>query len=311
MSDFKTYLQQQNISKTTREMYYYHVLNFITFLDKDNTEPGSCTPKEIMLYMSHLQKKGNGQEAKKVKLYALKHYFDFLIENNQIESNPAKKIKLKGKQTQKLYPILSKQELQNLYTSYNVPCTDDERSHHNWFKSYKLSKERNKVIISLLIHQGITTTEISRILIEDLNLRKGEINIRGGRMLRDRTLELKSHQIMDLMEYQFQTRNELTKYHQPNTKYLFLSTPSSGKQYATGNGNLQIWKGLTKELKQQNPKFIKIQQIRNSVITHWLKQYNLRQVQYKAGHKNIYSTEMYLINDVESLQAEIDSYHPI
>ncbi len=306
--DFKRYLQNKNLSKTTAEHYYYHMMDFITFLEKDNTEPEECTPKEIMLYLNHLQKQGINNDTKKVRLYALKHYFDYLLENKQISTNPAKRIKLKGKQTQKLYPILSQQELQNLYTNYPIPKEDDKNCKKNWFRNYKLSKERNKIIISLLVNQGITTTEVSRILLEDLRLRKGEIHIRGGRMLKDRTLPLKSSQIIDLMEYQYQTRAELSKFHKEETQQLFLSVPSSGQEYATGGGKLQIWKGLTKELKAQESKFIKIQQIRNSVITHWLKQYNLRQVQYKVGHKNIYSTEMYQINDVESLQADYDQY---
>ncbi len=305
---FKKHLQQKGLSKTTAEAYHYHILNFLSFLDIDNTEVEACTPKEIMLYLNHLQKQGINNDTKKVRLYALKHYFDFLLENKQISTNPAKRIKLKGKQTQKLYPILSQQELQNLYTHYQAPKEDNPNHKKNWFTSYKLSKERNKLIISLLINQGITTTEVSRILLEDLDLRKGEIHIRGGRMLKDRTLPLKSSQIIDLMEYQYQTRNELVKFHKEPIQQLFLSVPSSGKAYATGGGKLQIWKGLTKELKAQEPKFIKIQQIRNSVITHWLKTYNLRQVQYKAGHKNIYSTEMYQINDIESLQTDYDRY---
>ena len=56
--DFKTYLKKQELSQNTVEMYYYHTMNFISFLDKDNTEVENCTEKEILLYLSYLQKKG-------------------------------------------------------------------------------------------------------------------------------------------------------------------------------------------------------------------------------------------------------------
>jgi integrase/recombinase XerD len=222
-----------------------------------------------------------------------------------------KRIKIASGQKQKLYPTLSPQELQSIYENYQVPTQEHPKSHHNWFTAYKLSKERNKVILGLLINQGITTAEVSRITIEDLDLRQGKIDIRGGRIGKDRTLELKSNQIMDIMEYVYKTRNELLKYHPQESKQLFLSTPSSGALYASGNGNLQIFKGLTSELKQKNRRFINFLQVRTSVITQWLKQYNLRQVQYRAGHKNIISTEAYLINDMDDLQQEIENYHPI
>ena len=309
--DFKAYLKQQELSKTTAEMYHYQTMNFISFLDKDNTEVNNCTEKEIMLYLAHLQKQGIASETRKLRLSALKHFFNFQIENNQRKDNPANRIKLQGGQKQKLYPILSPQELQSIYENYTVPKEDDPRSHHNWFNAYRLSKERNKVIIGLLFNQGITTAEVSRITIDSLDLRNGKIDITGGRTGKDRTLELKSSQIMDLMEYQYKTRNELLKYHKESTKQLFLSTPASGQTQVNDVNAFNIFKRLTDELKEQNPKFINFLQVRASVITYWLKNYNLRQVQYMAGHKRIISTEMYLINDIDDLQKEIDNFHPI
>lgn len=309
--DFKTYLKKQELSKKTTEMYYYHTMNFISFLDKDNTEVENCTEKEILLYLNYLQKKGIDTVTRKLRLYALKHYFDFLIETHKKEYNPAKKIKLQGGQKQKLYPILTPQELQSIYENYNVPKEDDPKSHHNWFTAYRLSKERNKVILGLLVNQGITTAEVGRIQIEDLDLRNGKIDIKGGRIGKDRTLELKSNQIIDVMEYQFKTRSELLKYYKEPTKQLFLSTPASGQTQVNDANTFNIFKRLTEELKQQNPKFINFLQVRASIITFWIKNYNLRQVQYLAGHKRIISTEMYLINDVDDLQKEIENFHPI
>ena len=113
------------------------------------------------------------------------------------------------------------------------------------------------------------------------------------------------------MEYQYKTRNELLKYQKQQTKQLFLSTPASGQTEVKEVSILNIFKRLTEELKEQNPKFINFLQVRASVITYWLKNYNLRQVQYFAGHKRIISTEMYLINDIDDLQKEIDNFHPI
>lgn len=250
--DFKKYLKNKALSKTTIESYYAQTMEFITFLDKDNTEIENCTEKEIMHYLGELQKKDISNMTKKLRLYALKHFFDYQIENNQRNDNPAKRIKIQVVRKQRIYQILSVQELQNLYESYQVPKEDDKRSHHNWFHSYKLSRERNKVILGLLINQGIITSEVKRIVTDDLDLRKGTIDIRGGRIGKDRTLELKSHQIIDLMEYQYKTRTELLKFHQQPTQQLFLSTPSSGKTTVEKSDALNIWKHITGELKTQN-----------------------------------------------------------
>lgn len=310
--DFKSYLRNIELSPSTREMYYLHAMNFITFLDKDNTEVENCTEKEIMLYLQSLQKQDLSQQTKKLRIYAIKHFYDYLIETGKTTENPAKRIKLKGIPKQKVYLNLTVQELQSIYQNYEIPLPTDEKSHHNWFNNYRISKERNKVILGLLIYQGITTAEVGRILIEDLDLRNGKIDIRGGRIGRDRTLELKSHQIMDLMEYLYKTRAELLSYQQDEkSQKLFLSMPPSGKIKSETEEKLNIFKRLTQELKEQYPKLINLQHIRTSVIINWLKKYNLRQVQYRAGHKSIYSTELYLANDIEDLQSEINQYHPL
>jgi len=43
--DFKGYLKQQELSITTAEMYHYQAMNFISFLDKDNTQVEICTER--------------------------------------------------------------------------------------------------------------------------------------------------------------------------------------------------------------------------------------------------------------------------
>lgn len=68
---------------------------------------------------------------------------------------------------------------------------------------------------------------------------------------------------------------------------------------------------MFKKLKQISHKVKDIKQVRASVITHWLNHYNIREVQYMAGHRYISSTERYVQDDLESLQEIIESLHPI
>ena len=48
------------------------------------------------------------------------------------------------------------------------------------------------------------------------------------------------------------------------------------------------------QARKWNPNLINAKQIRASVITKWLRMYNLREVQYLVGHRYISSTESYL-----------------
>lgn len=65
------------------------------------------------------------------------------------------------------------------------------------------------------------------------------------------------------------------------------------------------------QLRKLNVKVINAKQIRSSVITHWLGQNNLRQVQYMAGHKYVSSTERYQVSSLDDLQNELKEHHPM
>jgi site-specific recombinase XerD len=64
-------------------------------------------------------------------------------------------------------------------------------------------------------------------------------------------------------------------------------------------------------IRKINPEILHPKQIRASVITYWLKNYNLRQVQYMAGHKYVSSTERYQLNNLDKLQSKLEKYHPL
>jgi integrase/recombinase XerD len=64
-------------------------------------------------------------------------------------------------------------------------------------------------------------------------------------------------------------------------------------------------------INRYEPRLNNMAQIRASVITNWLKHYNLREVQYMAGHKYVSSTECYRTDHLEGLQKELEKYHPL
>jgi len=154
-----------------------------------------------------------------------------------------------------------------------------------------------------MIWQGLGTLELSRLELKDLKLREGKIYITSTRKSNERTLKLESVQILDLMEYTLQTRKEILQLRQKESDLLFISTGTSSQFNNTMTK-------LLKKLHEQNNRITSVQQIRTSVIVSWLKTYNLREVQYMAGHRYVSSTESYLINDLDDLQEEITKYHP-
>jgi integrase/recombinase XerD len=64
-------------------------------------------------------------------------------------------------------------------------------------------------------------------------------------------------------------------------------------------------------VKRKNKVVVNAKQLRASVIVKWLKMYNLRKVQYLAGHRYSSSTEAYQQNDMEGLSEEVNKFHSL
>lgn len=316
MSGFEQYLISKDLSGNTAKWYNRYTLDFIAWLDTQNTDADNATAGDITAYLNKLKQQGQANITRRNNLIAIRHFLNWRIGQGARQDNPAQHIKIRGIKHKILYPLMSIQELESIYHHYTIP---DENNTDQWllahpeiYKVSRLSRERNKVILGLLVWQGLTTTEIGNLTVTDLKLKEGTIYIAGGRKSNERTLELKPQQIMGLMEYLVQTRKELLQYSErKESERLFIPSPAAGSKQISDNNTINVWKRLTKDIKEQQPRFINFLQVRSSVIVHWLKHHNLRQVQYMAGHRYVSSTEAYQVGNMEALQEDISKYHPI
>jgi integrase/recombinase XerD len=293
--NFKKYLESKGRSKQSIDKYYSHLIEFIHWCENQQIEPEQATYTEVLSYIQNLQKRGIKQRTIQVYLNSLQHYFIWLVKLDIRADYPTKNIKIQGVKRQHLYDLFKKTELETIYENIKIPEEEN---------LCQLTTKRDKVIFGLMIWQGIGSYELARIQTEDLKLREGIIQIPGGRKSNPRTLKLEAPQMLDMMEYTLQIRNELLKLNHKTSQCLIVSSGTSDK---VGN----ILQQLFRKLKVQNPRVKSLKQIRASVITYWLRNHNLREVQYMAGHRFVSSTESYLINDLDDLQEDISKYHPI
>ena len=220
---------------------------------------------------------------------SLKHYYRYLQELEIIGANPIDQVEIKGIKRKSLHDLFSKEELRQIYQQYQVKG---------------LVGERNKVIVGLMVYQGLGSAELGVLKAEDLKLREGKLNVVGSRKSNARMLELHAFQIIDLQEYIYQTRPLLVAKRGKESTQLFISAGHS-------NAFRGLMLQLMRQLKDQHSRIKSSKQLRASVITNWLKEHNLRKVQYMAGHRYVSSTESYLVNEIEDLREDIVKYHPI
>jgi site-specific recombinase XerD len=170
-------------------------------------------------------------------------------------------------------------------------------------------------MIGLIIYQALRSEELAKLELQDLQLREGKITIHSTKRAEGRILKLEAHQVYDLMDFVHVTRKEILalKSKLNATQNSKLTTANSKLFMSIGSSNNfnNLMQNLLSSIQITTKKIRDMNQIRTSVITNWLKQHNLRKVQYMAGHRYVSSTEAYQLNNIEELIENIKNYHPI
>lgn len=315
--NFISYLQNRNLSKTTQIAYQRNVNLFAAWYKKDLI---NCTKKDVLKYLEHLQNKKQQENiTRRNALIAINHYFTFLVKSERAAHNPTAVIKIRGTKKHSLYKIYTAEELQTLYDNYYHTFIRNFNDHcfasriggipANQREQSLLSRQRNYVMLGMLIYQGLSTNELQKIKLADIDLNKAAVKVAGGRKSNERKINLHTSQIGSLINYINAIRPQFFNYCN-ETEQLFFALPESGKKKTQSENLMGTLKPLTKHVKSTDKNFLNFKQIRASVITHWLKNEGLRKTQYLAGHRYISSTEKYLPNNLQGLIDDITKFNP-
>lgn len=310
-AEFIAYLQSKDLAESSINHYQMYAEQFLKWAKKEETQ---IKKADILKHLEYLKKRKRQQNiTRRNHLLAINHYFTFLYEKEAVTENPCLLLKIRGTQKKTLYKIFTADGLEQLYDNYYqlfVRNYCDKHIPKNQRKQSELSKERNAAILSLLLNQGTTTKEIDTLLLQDLDLIKATVKIRGGKKSNERVIPLKAEQIGLLMHYTQNIRPQFLEYATIESEKLFLLLPEYSSKTTDKENLMHVFKPLTKNLKSIEPTFLNFKQTRASVITLWLKIHGLRKTQYLAGHRYISSTENYLPNNLEGLTNDIAKLHP-
>jgi integrase/recombinase XerD len=285
----KQYLAERTSPGTTSR-YMREIIPFILSLEKKNISSKTATYSQIIEYIGTRRSRYKNAGSIVCTLQAIKHYYAYLVATGQRKDNPAKAIRLRDKRSRDI-------QLQDLFKSEELELLLDRK------ERYSILKNRNLIITSLLIYQGLTNGDINNLELKNLNLEEASIYIKATRKTNQRTLKLHSNQIFWIMKYLSEDRPRLLKGITDRFIISKLGTVENGEGI---NYVVETMKYLFPERKL-NPKTI-----RQSVITNLLKQKkDLRLVQAFAGHKYPSTTELYKQTEVELLKTQILKYHPL
>jgi site-specific recombinase XerD len=286
---FNQYLKRLEQSSNSIASCERAVNLFLNWMNKQAIQPEQGSYADVLAYMKYCQKNGTTQRTIQNYVNMIRHFYDHLIEQKQIEINPASGIKVQGVKRKSLYHIFKSEELHAIYNSYQ-----DE----------SLKGKRNKIMLSLIVYQGTKTEELNKLEVKDVKMKEGKIEIPGGLRSEGRILKLESHQVLEFYDYVNNTRKEILSTSGQQTDKLFVSI-EGGDSLDSCMHRLLFW------VRRKNKLVVNAKQLRASVIVKWLKIYNLRKVQYMAGHRYISATEAYKQNEMEGLTEEVNQFHPL
>lgn len=290
IKQFKNYLHSKHYSPNTVNGFLQNINYFLQWIEANGLyEAENIHYNDLLNYVQHEQQKNLSVQTINIRLGSISKYYEFLKKENIITKNPAKTLRIKGKTKTVIEQPLKYDELETLYNSYKSLKKESLHQHKT-----NLAHERNTVIVGMLVWQGLHSGELQRLEANHINLNEGIIYIPSTSRSNSRELRLNTQQILPLHHYIHHTREQLN----PTAEELF-----------PGNAH-NIINHLTEELKGINPKIKNALHIRASVILHWLRQHNKRQVQYMIGYKWIDSTEKYKVQELESLTQALSKHHP-
>jgi integrase/recombinase XerD len=271
----------------TAESYLYTINHFV------NTNPKSkrYKYKDVVNYMDEVNKKQSNPQYRIRILSALKKYYDYLIITGQRSDHPCKKLNIKSINNQAI-------QTQDLFSSNELQLLL-QRENRYWFL-----ENRNNVLITLLIYQGLTSEEITNLDVKDVDLDNGTIYIKASSSQNRRTLELKPNQMLPIAKYIDEVRPKMLMM---QTDKLILSKLGKPISVDGIHSVIEPLKSLFPN-KNLNPRTIRM-----SVICNWLneKSIPLERVQELAGHKWPGTTEKYIKVDANAERELINKYFPI
>ncbi len=258
------------------KQYKSSIDRFLTWTQQQAILPTQVRYADLLLFLQYCQKQGQSRNLRQRHTTALRHLFRMLRKQHTMNHNPAEGLFITRRTARLPHDLLTMDELLQLYQGYTAKPSD-------------------KLLLSLVIFQALRGEEIKALHVHHLALKTAKLVVPSTESSNRRVLSLSLEQIMLFYEY--------TTGKSPHDR-LFLSPQGSG------NLNNMI-RRILNHLRELNPEVKHLQQIRQSVIAHWLKSHDVRQVQYMAGHKWVSSTERYQQTDLQELQNKLAKHHPL
>lgn len=272
----KPYLEyctyRKELDAKTVKAYRIDLTQFFSYVQ--STEPEKET---IEQYITELHKKYK-QKTIKRKIASIKAFYSYLEEEELVEQNPFRKIKVKFKETIILPRIIPREEIEQLlnYIYASLSSLSGIQYKHSL---------RDASVIEVFFATGARVYEISNIRVENINLNSGLIRImgKGGK---ERYIQISNTAVLDILrKYYAENEPEIKK-----SGYFFIN--NRGNRYTEQSIRFMLKKYTLKAGIQRT---ITPHMFRHSFATYLIEEgVDVSCVQQILGHSSIKTTQIYI-----------------
>ena len=283
---------EKGLSKNTLYSYKIDLDQFINFIKKKNIKTREFKDKDIKEFISTFKNKGYEKSTVSRKISSLTHFFNFLLDEKEIEINPLSNFEI-PKQTKKLPIILSNKHIDKI-----LEFTRQDQS---------ATGIRLYTMIEILYATGIRISELVEMKLSSIYEDKNFLLV-SGKGNKERLVPISKN-----------TRETLDKYLAIRSHFISKKIKSiwlfPSKQSSVGHITRQRFNQLLNELNLRADlgiKNISPHKLRHAFATHLLENgMDLRSLQQILGHADISTTQIYTHVLKERLKEIIKDNHPL
>lgn len=289
---FINYLQaERNASPYTVRNYSHDLRHFFDFLKTSLIESLTDVDKHVLRdYLSRLMEQGFARSSIARKLSAIRSFFDYLVREGILPSNPAKTTS-SPKLDRRLPSFLTVEQMGQLLSAPDLS---------------KAAGLRDCAIIELLYSGGLRVSEVVNLNLEHIDLGSGEILVRG-KGSKERMVLIGEPAKKALRNYLSEGRTQLFGTRIRLTKAIFINR--QGGRLTERSVQIRL-KDLAEKAgisKKVHPHLL-----RHTFATHLLDGgADLRVVQELLGHTHLSSTQIYTHVTKSQAKKVYMSAHPL
>lgn len=284
---FEDYLYKFGHTPKTVKSYLFANKIFMT----DNPSPEDFKYKDIVEYLNKRVDDYANSNTKVYILNGMKKYYDYLLETGRRDDHPCRNFFVRNQRNKQVIH-------QDLFSTHELEMMLERE------ERYADLQQRNQVVISLLIYQGLHSREISNLNLSNVDLDSGTIFIRATPKVSQRHLEITNKQYRLFDRYLNEGRKALLR---DDNQAFVLGKLGTRMSVDDIHYLVSTFKGLFPD-RNLTPATI-----RQSVIANWLneKKLPLEQVQLLSGQKWISTTIKYKQVNIDEQRKLMNRFHPL